>query len=100
MLTGKCNDKFWEWFLLPEILRAHNLSAMYKFSKDNGVRVWFLSLPELCQHALMIDFFDENEIWKMAFGMEYVRFKQNKFNWNDAVKIGVEKANEIYNSKH
>ena len=50
---------FWKWFLLPQTLKKHSLSAMSRFSGSEAVKIHFLSLPKTCQNALKIDWFRE-----------------------------------------
>lgn len=113
MLKGKAQTDFWEWYLLPETLSAHKLSAMFKFSNGNAIKVGFLSEPEICQMAMIIEFFDSvgiligiypslycDFVYHLNINKTYKRFSETTVTFqtrNEATEKAILKANEVYN---
>ena len=81
-LTGKCKEEFNEYY---DEMRW-NLDDMD-----------FKNLPESCQNALIIEFFDSMGIWKNTFNNFYVKYFRNEMTLTEATNAAIEKANSIYN---
>ncbi len=109
-LIGKAQTDFWKWYLLPETLKAHKLSSMFKFSNSNAIKVNFLAMPDICQEAIINEWFDSigfhigrdmvDNYW-LENSTFFERLEINGYDYiaiikslNDAIK----KANELYNA--
>ena len=57
-LVGKAQKDFWDWYLLPENLEKNKLTGMWRFSTVNVIKVNFLAESEVCQNALITEWFD------------------------------------------
>jgi len=57
-LVGKAQKDFWDWYLLPETLEKNKLTGMWRFSTVNVIKVNFLAESEVCQNALITEWFD------------------------------------------
>lgn len=57
-LQGKAQTAFWSWYLLPETLNANKLSSQHKYSNDNAIKISFLAMSDVCQYAVLTEFFD------------------------------------------
>ena len=111
ILTDKAKTEFWKWFLPPETLRKNGLSS--RFANENRLRMYFLALPESCQHALIIEWFinigivitfDYERNTKQYFGSVLCLNSNKRVDVIDNhrekyYKKALEKANEIFNLK-
>lgn len=113
-LNGKAQDDFWKWYILPETLKTHKLSCVHKNSGDNAIKVMFLALPKICQHALIVEWFDsvyihigikktsefyyQSQISKQngigCINVEYLKHNTSRVN---CLTTAIVRANIIYN---
>ncbi|WP_291076389.1 MULTISPECIES: hypothetical protein [unclassified Empedobacter] len=101
ILTGKCKEKFWEWYKNRE-------------GKTLTPKELELISEEVLQNALIIDFFDSVGIY---IEIHYSSFLGNRFlcivntnenhkvtsfqnNRHQAIKKAIKKANDLYNSRY
>lgn len=115
MLTDKAKDDFWKWFLSDEILKKNKLHGMRKFNNVNRVIIYFLALPDICQEAIYIEWFESigfhigrytvQEWWieNSTYMEQLAKSKDETFsNYDFIEKIksqseAIEKVNELYN---
>ena len=96
-LTGKSKEKFIFW-----MCQNHEYARWYEFEK----------MPESCQNALMIEFFDSVGIYISIINTKYLHqfileddFKNYHQRNNDSISrdeatnAAIEKANSLFNSK-
>jgi hypothetical protein len=115
-LAGKAQKDFWDWYLLPETLQAHKLSGMFKFSNGNVIKVNFLAESEVCQNALITEWFDSVgitvDVMPRMADENKILFEPNTFclkheivtedflqfeTRQDAIRNAIIQANLIYN---
>ena len=109
-LVGKAQTDFWEWYLLPKTLKAHKLSTMFKFSNGNAIKINFLAMPEVCQEAIINEWFDSigfhigrdmvDNYW-LENSTFYERLELNGYDYIAVIKTlqdAIKKANELYNA--
>jgi len=109
ILTDKCKEQFELW-LMNGNDGVSNFGRTIKLT-----RIYFLSLKESCQHALIIEFFDSVGIYintsHIPFSKEFrveVREYDNTFlsscdyipfnTRTEATQSAITKANEIFNN--
>jgi len=78
-LNGKCLQDFGMYFL-----HIHKIASWEDFNK----------LPESCQNALIIEFFDSVGIWNKVFLEVY---ENGIGNFKEATNEAIIKANQIFN---
>ena len=114
-LVGKAQKDFWDWYLLPETLAKNKLTGMWRFSNGNVIKVNFLAESEVCQNALITEWFDSVGITvdvmprmaddnKIVFELNtfclkyeivtenFIQFKTRQ----DSIKNAIVQANVIY----
>ena len=109
-LVGKAQKDFWDWYLLPETLKSHKLSGMFKFSNSNVIKVNFLAMPDVCQEAIINEWFESigfhigrdmiNNYW-LENSTFFERLGQNAYDYVSIFKSNsdvIKKSNEIYNT--
>lgn len=109
-LIGKAQKDFWDWYLLPETLKSHKLSGMFKFSNSNVIKVNFLAMPDICQEAIINEWFESigfhigrdmiNNYW-LENSTFFERLGQNAYDYISIFKSNydvIKKSNEIYNT--
>ena len=115
-LTGEAKENFWKWYLSEKVLKENKLLPMLNLSNENVIRINFLAMPEVCQHSLIIDFFDEQWIvttitntyydgfhfqWKITDNRLKTHKSKHGFeSRKEATEKAIEKSNEIYNDKN
>jgi hypothetical protein len=100
-LTGKCKEDFYKWYFSKEVLESNKLLSMYRFSGEKVVKINFLAMPESCQNALFIDFFDSKNykglpLFEYCFSI-FWKIKPDWLSFHNVTKQSIEKANELYN---
>jgi hypothetical protein len=109
-LTGKAQEEFWNWYLSPEILKEHKLLPMFKFSNENIIKVNFLAMPDVCQKAIIVEWFDSigfhigrdmvDNYW-LENSTFFERLEMNGYDYIAVLKSvseAIEKSNELYNT--
>lgn len=95
ILTGKSLASFWEWYLLPETLKRNKLKTKHKYSNDNTIKVDFLAMSEVCQNALIIEWFRSVKI------IINTKFHPHLNKWNFIiVEMDKQGTHEQYNVAH
>jgi len=77
-------------------LTGKTIMHFYLWLDENKIsQIFFESLPEPCQNAFILQFFQYRQIWERIFYVEYRKtaFMDSKHATNEAIK----EANEIYN---
>ncbi len=110
LLKGKSQEDFWNWYLLPETLKEHKLSSVYKYLNNKGIITEWLAMPETCQNAIIIDWFDtvgifiSPKITDLTSGFEVTKGREiciidfTAKNRKQAIKKAILEAMEIYNT--